>query len=120
MKKFLIGGAALFLVAAIVFFFVIKPGRISVAAQYRTEAIKKGNVEASITASGTLTPYILVEVGSQVSGRISALYVDFNQKVKVNQVLAELDNSNFLAKVDFACIELGLGLAQLGLRSLYI
>jgi HlyD family secretion protein len=99
MKKFLIGGVALMIVAAIVFFFVIKPGRISVAAQYRIEAIKKGNVEANITASGTLTPYILVEVGSQVSGRISALYVDFNQKVKANQVLAELDNSDFQAQV---------------------
>jgi HlyD family secretion protein len=99
MKKFLIGGAALIIVAAIVFFLAIKPGRISVTAQYRVEAIKRGNVEASITTSGTLSPNILVEVGSQVSGRISALYVDFNQKVKTNQVLAELDKSTFLAKV---------------------
>jgi HlyD family secretion protein len=99
MKKFLIGGTALVIVAAIVFFFIIKPGGISVAAQYRIEAIKKGNVETSITTSGTLSPNILVEVGSQVSGRISSLYVDFNQKVKANQVLAELDKSNFLAKV---------------------
>jgi HlyD family secretion protein len=99
MKKLLIGGAALIIVAAIIFFFVIKPGGINVAAQYRIEAIKKGNVEASITTSGTLSPNILVEVGSQVSGRITALYVDFNQKVKASQVLAELDKSNFLAKV---------------------
>jgi HlyD family secretion protein len=99
MKKFLIGGAALIIAAAIVFFFVIKPGGKSVAAQYRIEAVKKGNVEASITTSGTLSPNILVEVGSQVSGRISSLYADFNQKVKANQVLAELDKSNFQAKV---------------------
>jgi len=99
MKKSLIGGAALLLAAAMVFFFVIKPGRVAVSAQYRTEAVKKGNVEANITASGTLTPYILVEVGSQVSGRISALNADFNQKVKAGQVLAELDNSDFLAQV---------------------
>ncbi len=99
MKKFLIGGAALVIVAAAVFFFIIKRGGMSVAAQYRIEAVKKGNVETSITTTGTLSPNILVEVGSQVSGRISSLYVDFNQKVKANQVLAELDKSNFLAKV---------------------
>ena len=99
MKKLFIGGAALVIVVAIVFIFVIKPGGTSVAAHYRIEAVKKGNVEAGITTSGTLSPNILVEVGSQVSGRISSLYADFNQKVKANQVLAELDKSNFLAKV---------------------
>ena len=99
MKKFIIGGAALIIAAVLLFVFVIKPGGTSAAGQVRVEALKKGNVEAGITTSGTLSPNILVEVGSQVSGRITALYADFNQKVKAGQVLAELDKSNFQAKV---------------------
>ena len=99
MKKLIIGGAALIIAAVLLFIFVIKPGGTSAAGQVRVEALKKGNVEAGITTSGTLSPNILVEVGSQVSGRITALYADFNQKVKAGQVLAELDKSNFQAKV---------------------
>ncbi len=70
------------------------------AVKYRTEGLAKGDLEALVVTSGTLNPVRLVEVGSQVSGKIDKLYVDFNSQVKAGQVLAELDQSLLKAKID--------------------
>lgn len=66
---------------------------------YRQQAIKQGNVEQSVSANGTLNPVTIVSVGTQVSGRVSKLYVDFNDKVEKGQVLLELDDSLFAAQI---------------------
>jgi HlyD family secretion protein len=68
--------------------------------KYRAEALAKGDIEALVVTSGTLNPVRLVEVGSQVSGKIDKLYVDFNSQVKEGQVLAELDPSLLKSKID--------------------
>ncbi|HUU38555.1 MAG TPA: efflux RND transporter periplasmic adaptor subunit [Candidatus Desulfaltia sp.] len=68
--------------------------------KYRTEKIAKGNIEAVITTSGTVNPITMVEVGSQVSGKIANLYVDYNSMVKQGQILAELDLSTFQNRVN--------------------
>ena len=68
--------------------------------KYRMEALAKGDIEALVVTSGTLNPVRLVEVGSQVSGKIDKLYVDFNSQVKEGQVLAELDQDLLKAKID--------------------
>lgn len=68
--------------------------------KYRTEALAKGDIEALVVTSGTLNPVRLVEVGSQVSGKIDKLYVDFNSQVKEGQILAELDQDLLKAKID--------------------
>ncbi len=67
---------------------------------YRTEALTKGDVTSSVTATGTLSAVTTVQVGSQVSGIISRLYADFNSRVQKNQLLAELDPTPFLAQVE--------------------
>lgn len=67
--------------------------RTSEAQRYKLQAVEKGSVRQSVTANGTLNPVSLVIVGTQVSGTVRRLYVDFNDKVKEGQVLAELDDS---------------------------
>ena len=59
--------------------------------QYVTRAIERGNIIQTISANGTLTPVVLVNVGTQVSGTVSKLHVDYNDHVEIGQVLAELD-----------------------------
>ena len=61
------------------------------AERYRTIAVDRGAVTQRITANGTLNPVTVVSVGTQVSGTVTKLYTDFNNVVKANQVLLELD-----------------------------
>lgn len=68
--------------------------------KYRTDKVTRGDIEAVVTATGTLNPVVLVEVGSQVSGKIEKIYVDFNSKVKKGDILAELDQSQLKAKIE--------------------
>ena len=65
--------------------------------RYKTQAVDRGDIRQVITANGTLNPVVLVNVGTQVSGTIKALYTDFNERVTPGQVLAELDPSLFRA-----------------------
>ncbi len=67
--------------------------------KYKTEALDRGDIEALVTTSGTLNPVTTVEIGSQVSGKIDKLYADFNSHVKEGQLLAEIDQSQFLTKL---------------------
>jgi len=66
---------------------------------FRTEKIDRGNIQIVVSATGTLEPVNVVEVGSQVSGRIAKLYADFNSLVKKGQVIAELEQSLFITRV---------------------
>ena len=58
---------------------------------YRTAAVQRGNIESTVAATGTLGAVTTVQVGTQVSGQISAIYVDFNSKVKKGQLIARID-----------------------------
>lgn len=60
---------------------------------YQFEKVKKGSIEKTVTATGTIEPILQVEVGTQVSGVISKLYVDYNSRVKRGQLLAEIDRT---------------------------
>lgn len=66
---------------------------------YRTEAVQRGNISVRVTATGTVQAVTTVLVGSQVSGTISALYADFNDRVRRGQVLAQLDPTFLRAQV---------------------
>jgi HlyD family secretion protein len=72
----------------------------SSVAKYRAQRIDRGEVVSTVTAAGTLSAVTTVKVGSQVSGIISRLYVDFNSVVKKGQLVAELDPTPFQAAVD--------------------
>ncbi|HCI15176.1 MAG: efflux transporter periplasmic adaptor subunit [Gallionellales bacterium GWA2_60_142] len=59
--------------------------------QYRLESVAQGELSQTVSANGTINPVSLVSVGTQVSGTVKKLYVDFNSKVEQGQVLLELD-----------------------------
>jgi len=61
--------------------------------RYKLAAIEKGEVTQTVSANGTLNPVVLISVGTQVSGTVRKLYVDFNDKVKKGQALLELDDA---------------------------
>lgn len=67
--------------------------------QYRTEQITRGEIEETVTATGTVTPVTTVLVGTQVSGTIKSISVDFNSPVKKGQVIAQIDPEMFEAQV---------------------
>ncbi len=81
-------------------------GRSDPGAGYTTEAVERGDLTQTVTATGTLNPVLNVTVGSQVSGRVCKLYVDFNSIVKSNQVIAEIDPSTYEAALEQARADL--------------
>ena len=68
-----------------------KGSQVPVGERYRIVNAARGNITQTISANGTLTPVVLVSVGTQVSGTVLRLHADFNQRVTKGQVLAELD-----------------------------
>ncbi|MBR4897340.1 MAG: efflux RND transporter periplasmic adaptor subunit [Prevotella sp.] len=64
--------------------------------------VEKGNIQTSITATGTIEPVTSVTVGTQVSGIVNKLYVDYNSEVKKGQVIAELDKTNLISELNTA------------------
>ena len=72
------------------------------AITYQSVPLERGTVQASVTATGTLNAVVDVQVGSQVSGNIKALYADFNTKVTKGQLVALIDPELFQTQVDQA------------------
>ncbi len=70
--------------------------------KYTTEKVGRGDLTQAVTATGTINPVVNVTVGSQVSGRICKLYVDYNSIVKSNEVIAEIDPSTYQAALEQA------------------
>jgi HlyD family secretion protein len=69
---------------------------------YDTASLQRGTVQSSVTATGAVNAVVDVQVGSQVSGNIKALYADFNTKVKKGQLVALIDPAVFQSQVDQA------------------
>jgi len=70
--------------------------------EFETAKVQKQNISTSITATGTIEPVTSVTVGTQVSGIVSKLYVDYNSIVKKGQVIAELDKTNLISELNTA------------------
>ena len=71
-------------------------------AKFRTEPVARGDITLSVSASGTVNPVVTVLVGTQVSGAIRRLYVDFNSRVRKGLTVAEIDPAAFEAQVEQA------------------
>lgn len=80
-------------------FVVVKliPGKKPALVSVETTTIEKGNITSIVTATGTIEPTKQVEVGTQVSGVVKKIYVDYNSKVKAGQLIAELDKTTLLS-----------------------
>jgi HlyD family secretion protein len=98
-KKLLIGGGFMAAIVLAGFYFW---GDDSSTPQYLTARVERGNLRNTVTATGALQAVTTVQVGSQASGTISALYADFNSTVKKGQVIAQLDPAQAKAQVDQA------------------
>ncbi|MDP3280067.1 MAG: efflux RND transporter periplasmic adaptor subunit [Nitrosomonas sp.] len=81
----------LMILAPAAYYWVSGGKKGSEESQYKTRSIERGDIIQSISANGTLTPVVLVNVGTQVSGTVAKLYADYNDHVEVGQILAELD-----------------------------
>lgn len=90
--------------------------RRSDAPEYEAEPVMRGDLTQVVTATGTLNPVINVTVGSQVSGRITMLFVDFNSIVKSNEVIAEIDPSTYEAQLNQVTANLSNAKANLELQ----
>ena len=86
------------------------------AVNYETAAVKRGGIVQHVTASGTLSAVVSVDVGSQVSGKIVALHVDFNSPVKKGQIVAEIDPTVYAATLRQAEGELASAEANVTLK----
>jgi HlyD family secretion protein len=95
-KKYVIVGSILFVVLALVAYKFIN-GEDAVVMEAKTVKAKKADVTTLVTATGTMEPITQVEVGTQVSGVVEKIYVDYNSEVKEGQLIAELDKTNLKA-----------------------
>ncbi len=96
MKKKIYISIGIVLVLLVGGFFVLKSG--SGEPKFRTDKVTKGSIRATVTANGTVNAVTTVLVGTQVSGTIKTLYVDFNSPVKKGQQLALIDPATFEAQ----------------------
>ena len=85
-------------VLALVAYFLFG-GEKQAGVTYGTAEVNVGDITNSVTATGTIEPVTSVTVGTQVSGKVAHLYVDYNSVVKKGQVIAELDKTNLMSEL---------------------
>ena len=103
-KKLWIGVGAVVLIALVIW--MCSGGKKEEKVEFETAKVVKQNISTSITATGTIEPVTSVTVGTQVSGIVSKLYVDYNSVVKRGQVIAELDKTNLISELNRAKADL--------------
>lgn len=113
MRKYLIYGIALLAIFGIGYKML---NRSAGGTVYKTQKIENGDIMESITASGTINPLSTVSVGSQASGRIAEIYVDYNSVVKKGQLLALIDQENAKANVQQREAALEIAKAQVAVE----
>jgi HlyD family secretion protein len=84
-------GLLIVTIGTIVFFAYVKPKLASRKIEYTFTSLEKGDIEATISSTGTLEAINTIQVGTQISGTVSKIYVDYNDHVKAGQLLAEID-----------------------------
>ena len=85
---------------------LLSGGKKEEKVSFETAKIEKQDIHTSITATGTIEPVTSVTVGTQVSGIVAKLYVDYNSVVKKGQVIAELDKTNLISELNRAKADL--------------
>ena len=89
-------------VVIILAYFLLRGGKKEEKVSFDTAKVENTNIQTSITATGTIEPVTSVTVGTQVSGIVSHLYVDYNSVVRKGQVIAELDRTNLISELNAA------------------
>ena len=99
-KKIWLALLALLVIGILIWLFTGKKEKHTVT--FETEKVVTTNIQNSITATGTIEPVTSVTVGTQVSGIVAHLYVDYNSIVRKGQVIAELDKTNLISELNTA------------------
>lgn len=97
---------------------LLKGGKEKATLNFETVKVEKATIDNSVTATGTIEPVTKVEVGTQVSGIISKIYVDYNSVVKKGQVIAELDRTNLISELNTANSNLSAAKSDLDYQQL--
>ena len=109
----------LLVIVTLIGYWLLKPSKSRFNLKdFDTDVVQKGDITKTITANGTINPVNVIEVGAQVSGRIEKIFVDYNDTVKKNQKLAELDTSILRKEVGEAESKLKKAKADLDLVEL--
>ena len=103
-KKIWMAVGAVALIAIVVW--ALSGGKKEEEVTFESAKVERQNIHTTITATGTIEPVTSVTVGTQVSGIVSKLYVDYNSVVKKGQVIAELDRTNLTSELNRAKAEL--------------
>ena len=99
-KKVWLGVGAVVLIVIVAW--LLSGGKKEQKTEFETAKVERQDIHTSITATGTIEPVTSVTVGTQVSGIVSKLYVDYNSVVKKGQVIAELDKTNLISELNTA------------------
>ena len=97
-KKVWYGAGAIVIIILVIWF--ISGGKKEQTVEFETVKVERQDIHTSITATGTIEPVTSVTVGTQVSGIVAKLYVDYNSIVKKGQVIAELDKTNLISELN--------------------
>ena len=103
-KKLWMGVGAVVIVALVIW--MCSGGKKEETVEFETAKAERQDIHTTITATGTIEPVTSVTVGTQVSGIVSKLYVDYNSVVKKGQVIAELDKTNLTSELNRAKADL--------------
>lgn len=113
-KTLVIAAVAAIAVLAV---WLLSDGKKEEKITFDTAAVAPANIMNSITATGTIEPVTSVTVGTQVSGIVSKLFVDYNSVVKKGQVIAELDKTNLMSQLNTAKTQLATAQSQLNYQT---
>ncbi len=120
MKKYIWLIVLLIILIAIIGYFYLKPKIEAKNIQYTYTSLYMGDIDATVSSTGTLEAINTVDVGTQISGTIAKIYVDFNDKVTEGQPLAEMDMRMLQARLQSAKADLAVsrGKTESGGRSI--
>ena len=102
MKKKTVIISVVAVVVAIIAIYLVFGLKSETKLNFETTIVGVANISNSVTATGTIEPVTQVDVGTQVSGIVSKLYVDYNSVVKKGQVIAELDKTNLISELNIS------------------
>ena len=101
------------IISVILYYYLARTDSDSQNLLYQTQEITSGTIESIVNASGTITPVVTVEVGSELSGVISQLEADFNSEVEKGQLIARLDSRTIRARLQQSEADLAMAKALL-------
>ena len=109
--------AVIVIVVIAVAAWMLSGGKKEEEINFKEEAVKTETLQNSVTATGTIEAVTSVTVGTQVSGIVNKLYVDYNSQVKKGQVIAELDKTNLLSELNTAKANLASATSNLSYQA---